>query len=71
MDEKKKLAAEGCCFFCEKQGHIAKNCPKKGNSDGKKGQTTAIKIAKEEDRSNEAMTSQNILQYFKTMAEED
>ena len=25
--EKTKLYTEGKCFFCKKEGHIAKNCP--------------------------------------------
>jgi Retrotransposon gag protein len=28
-DEKKRLMAEGCCFFCKKQGHMSRGCPKK------------------------------------------
>jgi Retrotransposon gag protein/Zinc knuckle len=28
-EEKKRLMAEGRCFFCKQQGHMSKNCPKK------------------------------------------
>jgi Zinc knuckle len=28
-EEKKRLMAEGRCFFCKQQGHMLRNCPKK------------------------------------------
>jgi Zinc knuckle len=28
-EEKKRLMAEGRCFFCKQQGHMSRNCPKK------------------------------------------
>jgi Zinc knuckle len=28
-DEKRRLMAEGWCFFCKQQGHMSRNCPKK------------------------------------------
>jgi Retrotransposon gag protein len=28
-EEKKRLMAEGRCFFCKQQGHMSQNCPKK------------------------------------------
>jgi Zinc knuckle len=28
-EEKRRLMAEGQCFFCKQQGHMSKNCPKK------------------------------------------
>jgi Zinc knuckle len=28
-DKKDKLQKEGRCFFCEKQGHLSRQCPKK------------------------------------------
>jgi Retrotransposon gag protein/Zinc knuckle len=28
-EEKKRLLAEGRCFFCKQQGHVSRNCPKK------------------------------------------
>jgi hypothetical protein len=28
--ERKRLQAEGRCFFCKNQGHMARQCPKKG-----------------------------------------
>jgi hypothetical protein len=28
-EEKKRLMAEGQCFFCKQQGHMSQNCPKK------------------------------------------
>jgi Zinc knuckle len=28
-EEKKRLMAEGQCFFCKQQGHMSRNCPKK------------------------------------------
>jgi Retrotransposon gag protein/Zinc knuckle len=28
-EEKRKLMAEGRCFFCKQQGHMSRNCPKK------------------------------------------
>ena len=32
-DKKDRLRKEGRCFFCEKQGHLSKQCPKKqGNT---------------------------------------
>src|SRR6266436_9346865 len=27
--DKEKYRKEGCCFECDKQGHIARNCPSK------------------------------------------
>jgi Zinc knuckle len=30
-EEKKRLMAEGPCFFCKQQGHMSRNCPKKPN----------------------------------------
>ena len=27
--DKEKYRKEGCCFKCDKQGHIARNCPSK------------------------------------------
>jgi Zinc knuckle len=27
--EKRRLMAEGRCFFCKQQGHMSRNCPKK------------------------------------------
>ena len=31
-DKKDKLQKEGRCFFCEKQGHLSRQCPKKQGS---------------------------------------
>jgi Zinc knuckle len=32
-DKKDRLQKEGRCFFCEKQGHLSRQCPKKqGNT---------------------------------------
>jgi Zinc knuckle len=28
-EEKRRLMAEGWCFFCKQQGHMSRNCPKK------------------------------------------
>jgi Zinc knuckle len=28
-EEKRRLMAEGRCFFCKQQGHMSRNCPKK------------------------------------------
>jgi Zinc knuckle len=28
-EERRRLMAEGRCFFCKQQGHMSKNCPKK------------------------------------------
>jgi hypothetical protein len=30
-EERKRLQAEGRCFFCKAQGHVLKGCPKKKN----------------------------------------
>jgi hypothetical protein len=30
-EERKRLQAEGRCFFCKAQGHVSKGCPKKKN----------------------------------------
>ena len=32
--ERKKLQAEGRCFFCKAQGHMSRQCPKKGGRTG-------------------------------------
>ena len=29
MEERKHLMARGACFFCRKDGHLAKECPEK------------------------------------------
>ena len=33
--EREKLSKEGRCFHCKKQGHLARNCPEKGNKTNK------------------------------------
>jgi hypothetical protein len=33
-NKKKKLCTKGCCFNCEKQGHVAQYCPEKQNTMG-------------------------------------
>jgi Zinc knuckle len=30
-EEKRRLMAEGRCFFCKQQGHMSRNCPKKSS----------------------------------------
>ena len=45
-DTLQKQRREGRCFFCEKQGHIARNCPKRKYS---AAPTSAAKQAKAED----------------------
>ena len=32
--ERKKLQTEGRCFFCKAQGHMSRQCPKKGGRTG-------------------------------------
>ena len=32
--ERKKLQTEGRCFFCKAQGHMSRQCPKKGGCTG-------------------------------------
>ena len=45
-----KQCKEGCCFHCDKQGHISQNCPKK-----KKEETKACKAETENsDQESEA-----------------
>ena len=42
---KKKLQAEGCCYNCQKQGHMSRNCPTKKKKPEQKGtQRTAARV---------------------------
>jgi Retrotransposon gag protein len=50
-EERKKLLAEGRCFFCKAQGHISPKCPKKGGKpkiNPQRSQTTARIIEADE-----------------------
>ena len=42
---KKKLQTEGCCYHCQKQGHMNCNCPAKKKKPEQKGtQRTAAHV---------------------------
>jgi Zinc knuckle len=36
QEKKRKLCKEGKCFLCEKQGHLARDCPKKRQNPNQK-----------------------------------
>jgi hypothetical protein len=36
QEKKRKLRKEGKCFLCEKQGHLAQDCPKKRQNPSQK-----------------------------------
>ena len=46
-DEKKKLFEEKKCFYCKKEGHISKNCPKKKKKkeEKEKGAANAVETS--------------------------
>jgi hypothetical protein len=67
--ERKRLQAEGRCFFCKAQGHMSRQCPKKQSRTGNPSNLTrprtinahAIEGETESDSVNAAMTSTSSL----------
>ena len=61
-----KQRKEGRCFFCEKQGHIARNCPKKKSS----GKQAEVEEDSDEEEPTESK-AESIIRLGRTMKEED
>ena len=54
-EEKEKLAKEGCCFRCKKQGHISRKCPEREenkNAPHRGNQGMTVRAAAVEDGDN-------------------
>lgn len=51
--EMNELRAQGQCFVCKKEGHVAQNCPTRHNAPAPKVQMNAIKIKEIEELASE------------------
>ena len=54
----KKLRKEGCCFTCNKQGHISRNCPNKAKNETKTPVKARITETEESDEETKSETSE-------------
>jgi Zinc knuckle len=53
QEKKRKLRKEGKCFFCEKQGHLARDCPKKRTNPNQKPAQVRVTRQTEDNKANE------------------
>jgi hypothetical protein len=63
-EEKKKFMAEGCCFNCQQQGHISRQCPhkkKKFQSNVKTPpQRTTARVIEEEEQESKVIDRETL-----------
>jgi Zinc knuckle len=70
QEKKRKLHKEGKCFLCEKQGHLAQDCPKKRQNPSQK--TTQVRITRQtEDEKVESDSPAALLQALRTKLEKE
>jgi Zinc knuckle len=53
QEKKRKLCKEGKCFLCEKQGHLAQDCPKKRQNPSQKPAQVCVTCQTEDERNEE------------------
>jgi Zinc knuckle len=53
QEKKRKLCKEGKCFLCEKQGHLARDCPKKRQNPSQKPVQVQVTHQTEDEKTGE------------------